>query len=118
MIAVATRFNCAINAQDIEVLAGRMTDDHSFVDTADTAVSGKAACVDAWRGFFQAYPDYRNVFDSVTAYGDVAVAFGHSVCSEPTLAGPAIWAATIRDDLVAQWRVYLDTQETRERLQV
>jgi hypothetical protein len=41
---------------------------------------------------------------------------GHSLCSEPALAGPALWTATIRDDKVALWRVYTDTPGNRHAL--
>lgn len=95
-----------------------MSDDHTFIDTQGGAVSGKQGCLDAWRGFFESFPDYRNVFDSLTVTDDVVTAIGHSVCSEGSLAGPALWTARIRDDKVVEWRVYDDTPEVREQLAV
>ena len=59
-VAVAAAFNEAINTRDLDRLAGLMTDDHTFVDSAGGTVAGKPACVEAWRGFFEAFPDYRN----------------------------------------------------------
>lgn len=115
---VAIRFNDSINGRDIDGLASLMSDDHTFIDSQGGVVSGKQACLDAWRGFFESFPDYRNVFASLTARDDVVTAVGHSVCSEPSLAGPALWTARIRDDKVVEWRVYADTPEVRERLGV
>jgi uncharacterized protein (TIGR02246 family) len=111
-IAVAAAFNEAINARDLDRLAALMTDDHTFVDSAGGTVAGKAACVEAWRGFFEAFPDYRNVFTALTADeaandadGEVVTIEGHSECADPRLAGPARWTAVVRDGRVARWQV-------------
>ncbi|HEX5995835.1 MAG TPA: nuclear transport factor 2 family protein [Jiangellales bacterium] len=84
--AVAARFNEYINTRDIDGLAGLMTEDHTFVDAGGGVLSGKRECLDAWRGFFESFPDYRNVFASMTAQDDVVAIAGHSECSEPALA--------------------------------
>jgi ketosteroid isomerase-like protein len=113
---IAARFNDRINARDIAGLASLMTEDHTFIDTEGRVVSGMRDCRDAWRGFFIAYPDYRNVFTSIMTNRHTVTIVAHSVCSEAALAGPALWTATIRDDKVAGWRVYSDTPENRQRL--
>jgi uncharacterized protein (TIGR02246 family) len=115
--AVTVRFNEMINARDLAGLAELMSDDHRFVDTTGHVVAGKSACLAAWRGFFAAYPTYRNVFESVREDDDTVTVAGHSTCSDdPGLAGPALWTAHVRDSLVAEWRVYDDTPEVRRRL--
>ncbi|MCX5011724.1 nuclear transport factor 2 family protein [Streptomyces sp. NBC_00555] len=116
--ALVVRFNDCINGRDIEGLARLMSDDHTFIDSEGGVVSGKQECLDAWRGFFESFPDYRNVFDSLTAREDVVTVVGHSVCSEPSLAGPALWTARIRNGEVAEWRVHEDTPQVREQLAV
>lgn len=103
--AVVAAFNDRINSRDPDGLAELMTGDHTFVDSAGGTVSGKRACVEAWRGFFASFPDYRNVFATTSVAGDTVVVTGHSECSEPALAGPALWRATVRDGLVARWQV-------------
>jgi ketosteroid isomerase-like protein len=104
--AVALRFNDCINARDLDGLAALMTDDHTFVDSGGARVEGKPACVDAWRGFFAAFPDYRNVFATASTAGDVVEIAGHSECSVEELAGPARWQARIHGARVAQWQVF------------
>jgi ketosteroid isomerase-like protein len=116
--AVAGSFNDCINARDVDGLAGLMTDDHTFVDTGGGVVAGKQECLAAWRGFFESFPDYRNVFTSLTTRGDVVAIAGHSECSEPALAGPALWTAEVRGGAVVAWRVYEDSPEARQRLGV
>jgi hypothetical protein len=37
--------------------------------------------------------------------GDTVTVTGHSMCSEPALAGPARWTATVRDGKVARSQV-------------
>ena len=116
--AVAARFNDSINRQDVEGLATLMSDDHRFIDSAANTVSGKQACLDAWRGFFGSFPDYRNIFTSLTAKDDMVTIVGCSECAEPSLAGPALWTAKIQGEAVTEWRVYLDTPEVRASLGV
>ena len=62
-----------------------MTPDHTFTDTEGGTVTGRAACRDAWAGFFAAFPDYRNVFTTVIATAERVALAGYSVCSEPAL---------------------------------
>jgi ketosteroid isomerase-like protein len=103
---VVRAFNDAINARDVDRLATLMTHTHRFIDSAGSTVEGKAACLDAWRGFFDAFPDYRNVFDSVEDVGGgVVVVRGRSECSVDALHGPAMWRAAVREGLVDVWQV-------------
>lgn len=105
-IAAVVAFNDAINAADLDTLVALMTPTHRFVDSAGGAVHGLEACRDAWAGFFESFPGYRNVFDSVveTAPGRVT-AEGRSECTFEPLDGPARWHAVVVDGLLAEWRV-------------
>lgn len=105
-VAVVCAFNEAINARHLAALAELMTDAHRFIDSAGATVNGKNACVEAWRGFFDSFPDYRNVFDGVEDMGDgVVLVRGRSECSFTPLDGPAEWRAVIRDGRVDLWQV-------------
>ena len=122
--AVVSRFNDCINRRDPDGLSDVMSDDHTFVDTAGTRIAGRTDCISAWRDFFAAFPDYRNLFATVStrtdpATGtDVVTVVGRSVCAEPALSGPALWTAAVRHGRVAEWRVHDDTAENRRRLGV
>ena len=116
--AVVHEFNDASNTRKLDALAALMTDDHVFVDAAGGRVEGRAACIDAWRGFFAAYPDYRNLFERTMAgsqAGEVT-AHGRSLCSVGALDGPALWSAVVTGDRVAEWRVHEDTAANRATL--
>jgi ketosteroid isomerase-like protein len=106
ILNAAIRFNEKINQQDLEGLAELMTDDHVFIDSEGTATQGKQAMKDGWGGFFRQFPDYRNVFNTVTVQNDVAVMVGYSICSHPKLNGPNIWTAKVVGPQVSEWRVY------------
>jgi len=113
---VVTRFNASINARDPEGLSRLMTGDHVFIDSAGESTHGKEACLDAWRGFFEGFPDYRNTFLSLEARDDVVVVTGFSSCSFQPLDGPALWRAQVRGDQVSEWRVLDDTPANRAAL--
>jgi ketosteroid isomerase-like protein len=116
--SVAVAFNTSINHHDLDGLAALMTADHTFVDTEGGVVAGKRECLGAWRGFFESFPDYRNVFTSFAVRGDLVTIAGHSMCADPRLAGPALWTVTIRNSQVAEWRVHADTPDIRARLDI
>jgi hypothetical protein len=99
-------FNECINRRDLGGLSG-------FIDSANNTISGKERCVEAWRGFFAAFPDYRNHFEHVVLSGSKAVIVGCSVCSDARLTGPALWFAKIEGQLIAEWHVYEDTSASR-----
>ncbi|MGE0705959.1 MAG: nuclear transport factor 2 family protein [Vicinamibacterales bacterium] len=111
--AVVEAFNDCINRRDIDGLAQLMTDGHRFVDAASGSVSGKRACLDAWKRFFQAFPDYRNHFDRMITTGSTVVMVGRSSCSDHRLEGPALWRAVVSADCVDEWHVFEDTPANR-----
>lgn len=117
-VAAAIAFNECITRQDLDGLAALMTDDHTFIDTAGTVIAGKEQCLAAWRGFFAAFPDYRNVFDQVRVDADCVAMAGESHCADPRLDGPALWRATVRGGFIAEWRVYQDNPHHRALLRL
>lgn len=115
---IALQFNTSINKRDLEGLASFMAENHVFIDTEGHAIKGKNACVEAWQGFFQQFPDYKNIFKTVTSRDDLVLIIGYSTCSFEPLNGPALWTAKIQDDKVVEWRVYTDTEENRKALKI
>ncbi len=113
---VVRQFNDCINSRDLGGLGSLMTDDHAFIDSASHAIRGKENVLKAWQGFFEAFPDYTNVFEVITAEGSVVTVIGRSICADARLNGPALWTAKVRNDQIAEWRVYQDTPENRKLL--
>lgn len=112
------RFNERINARDLLGLIELMTEDHTFIDIPGRVTEGRDAMTASWAMFFKEYPDYRNNFTLVEVKGNLVIMIGFSECSYDPLDGPAIWTAEIRDGLVAEWRVYEDTNDVRQQLGV
>lgn len=112
------QFNEYINNQDIEDLANLMADNYQFIDSRDVVHDGKETNVEGWLNFFYQFPDYLNHFSFVESRDNIVFVIGHSTCSDKRLDGPAIWTAKVENDLVTEWRVYLDTPENREQLEL
>lgn len=114
-VATVVAFNEAINARDLDALDRLMHEQHRFIDSAGAIVEGKAACIKAWSGFFDAFPDYRNIFDDIRSDATGAVQVrGRSECSTPALDGPARWRALVKDGRVLQWHVRGDSDREVE----
>lgn len=113
---VALEFNECINNRNIDLLAELMTDDHSFIDSADNHLKGKQHCLTAWSSFFNSFPDYKNIFGIITSNDNMATMQGRSHCADKRLEGKAIWTARITGNKISEWRVYEDTPENRIKL--
>ncbi len=92
-----------------------MTEDHVFVDRENNTTRSKKAMLASWIRFFEMVPHYKNTFDRIQSKGDTAVILGSAYWSEENQHDPVIWTATVRDDLIAEWRIYDDTKENREK---
>jgi ketosteroid isomerase-like protein len=114
--AIALEFNNCINNRNLEGLVDLMTDDHTFIDNANDSVMGKSNNKENWKKFFDLFPDYQNVFESVSSKASTIIMQGYSVCSDSRLNNVrAIWIAKIVGDKVKEWRIYHDTEENRCR---
>lgn len=112
---IALRFNECINNQDLNGLASLMTPDHAFIDRTGNVVQPRQVMLDCWKRFFEMYPHYWNTFEIVRSRENVVMICGHAYWSGDQRYDPAIWVATIVDDLVREWRIYDDTPENRRR---
>ena len=114
----ALQFNECINAQDVKGLSGLMTEDHTFIDRKDEVYPGKDAMTEGWQHFFSQFPDYVNTFTRVESRGDLVILIGFATWEKGSDPDHAIWTARIEDDLVAEWRIYHDTEENRSRFNI
>lgn len=115
---VVIGFNNCINTRDLSGLEQLMADYHSFIDSGNNVVKRKINCLNAWKAFFNGFPDYKNIFHDITAEGSLVKITGHVTCSAPILEGPAIWTATLENDKVKEWRVFEDNSTNRKLLNI
>lgn len=117
-VQIVLKYNDCIANRDIDGLASCMTDGHSFIDSANREFRGKEKTLESWRGFFSAFPEYKNVFDQVIEKdSNTFVMVGHSICpNNQELEGSAIWKAKVQENQVSEWQVYEDTPDNRKHL--
>jgi len=105
LLLVVLKFNEKINQRDLEGLAELMADDYTFISNSGEITKGKDINKQGWKEFFEEYPDYQNIFTTITVQNNVVVMVGYSTCSYKPLDGPNIWTAKIRDGRISEWRV-------------
>ena len=115
---IALQFNEYINRQNIKGLSSLMAEDHAFIDRKGDVYKGKESMTKGWIEFFENFPDYKNTFNRFESRENVVILMGHAYWSEKDKYDPAIWTARIENDLVAEWRIFEDTEQNREKLDV
>ena len=113
---IAYAFVDAINHQSVDQIAEFMTEDHVFTDSLGTAVRGRDKMRAGWASYFRMVPDYTIAVEETFSDGANVILLG---LARGTYAGeawstPAAWRAKVRDDRVAEWRVYADNEPLRQ----
>jgi len=106
---IALQFNTQITAHNIDGLAALSSTDHRFIDRDGQVTTGKEAVLDTWRRFFALFPDYVNTFTRVESRGNLVVLHGYATWHPGDPPDYAIWTARIEAGLVAEWRIYADS---------
>lgn len=115
---VFVSFVAAINHHDVETLTALMTSDHAFVDSVGNRVVGVESMKSAWSGYFAMCPDFWIRAGDVVAEDGMVLAAGEAGGTIYGVAWrtPAAWKAMIREDKVAEWRVFTDNKPVYEIL--
>ena len=117
---VVEAFIGAINRHDLAGLASLMAPDHSFVNSAGAALTGRERVIEAWRQYFLMFPDYRLTVERTLSDGALVAAFGSAtgtyngrrgLVAQNTISMPAAWRAVVEGGLVVSWQVYADWTE-------
>ncbi len=112
---IALRFNECISNRDVDGLGQLMSDNHVFIDRDGNVSRTKKTMLKSWSRFFEMFPKYKNTFEHVESKENMVMVLGFAYWSEENQHDPAIWMAEIRDNLVAEWRIYYDTEENRKK---
>jgi predicted SnoaL-like aldol condensation-catalyzing enzyme len=78
-------------------------------------VSGKESMTSAWIRFFELFPEYQNTFERVETHNNLVILYGYATWKKGDAPDHAIWTATIENDLVAEWRIYEDTEDNKKK---
>ncbi len=110
-----------INMHDVEGLCGLMPEDHVFVDSLGSLIRGRAEMHRAWKGYFKLFPDYKISFETIIEKDNIVALFGSAsgtyapegqLHEENKWEVPAAWKVVVKNQLVAEWRVYADNYKT------
>lgn len=120
---IALEFVDRINRRELDLLCELMTEDHRFVDSDGTvSATDREAMREAWRAYYAMIPDYRIDIEETIVSGNVIILLGiaSGTCTadgelepENRWQTPAAWKALVRDDRVAEWRVWADLEPIR-----
>ncbi len=111
-----------INEHNVDGVIALMSKDHLFVDSLGEQVQGREAMRRAWTGYFGFFPDYAITAGELVQKGGVFILLGTArgtYCVEGELpeknrwAIPAAWKAVVRNNRIAEWRVYADNDPVR-----
>jgi ketosteroid isomerase-like protein len=116
---VALAFIDQINSHDVPGLINLMTEDLLLVDSLGHEVRGRRQVEKGWKAYFSWFPDYSIQVDDCFSRGAVAGLFGSAegtyavrgkLLPENHWKISAAWKALIRDEQVAEWRIYADNE--------
>jgi ketosteroid isomerase-like protein len=122
-LEVVMDFIKRINAGDVESICQVMTEDHIFQDALGKRFIGRDTMRAGWSAYFSSVKDYQIHADEFFQTDDrlaiLGTASGSYVgkgapSSDNFWKVPAAWRATVRNGLVAEWRVYADNQPLRK----
>jgi ketosteroid isomerase-like protein len=106
------KFVNAINDHNVKEIRTLMTDDHLFADSLGHTIQGDAVMEQGWKGYFSMCPDYSIRINDLAAQSDIVLAAGEAggtIDGQPWCT-PAAWKAVIRDQKIAEWRVFADNK--------
>lgn len=119
--ATVISFIDRINRADPDDLGLLMTADHRLHVFDEPPLIGRAANVEAWRGYFTSYSQYVIYPRRITSHDQSVAVLGHTTGSHLDLPEheeaelTLIWLATAVDGMVTLWRLTEDNATHRSR---
>ena len=121
-VTLAVSFIDCINRGDVAGLRHLMTVNHTLRVLDESPVVGRSANVDAWRGYFDRFPDYMIHSHCITDQNDTVAILGHTTGSHLDLPDAEeelltlIRLAVIVDGAVQSGSLIDDTPDNRHRV--
>ncbi|KYK33585.1 MAG: hypothetical protein AYK19_13380 [Theionarchaea archaeon DG-70-1] len=115
--SIALKFVEVINTGDPERLTALQTEDFTLIDMEGDVERGRQG----WHGYFSSCPEYTIHVQKVLRGGNGVAIIGRTTGShvppEVEEKWNILWTAEIRDNLVAEWRIYTDIEEAKKKVQ-
>lgn len=119
-VAVAVSFVDCINHADIDGLARLMADNHTLSVFDEPPLVGRAANLEAWRGYFAGFPSYVIYPHCLAERAGTVAILGRTTGSHLALpddeesASTLIWLAATAEGAVRSWTLVADTAAHRQ----
>lgn len=75
----------AVNRGDLEGIAALVSEDHVLVVPGEQPISGRSASLEAWRRYFESFPEYLIFRRQMTVEGNRVVVLGTTTGSHLAL---------------------------------
>jgi ketosteroid isomerase-like protein len=121
-LAAAVSFVDGVNRTDLDGLTALLHADHQLVVFDEPPVVGRDATVEAWRGYFTAFPEYVIYPRVLVEHGTRVAVLGNTTGShlglpdDDELALVVIWIAEVDQGRLTRWHVCEDSPALRGAL--
>jgi ketosteroid isomerase-like protein len=114
---IVNRFVKAINDHDVNEIVNLMSEDHIFIDAMDNKSVGKKGMTEAWKGYYELFPDYKIEISDIVENESVIGLFGYVNATYKNLINdlnsnvwriPASWKAIVENNKIKHWQVFCD----------
>ena len=116
---IALLFVEAINSANIEMLAGLMTEDHTFIDADGSEHSGSQKMRVGWQDYFSIVPDFKIKINDHFERENIAILIGTAegtfiengkIKTENHWKVPAAWRVNISNNKVMIWQLFTNQE--------
>ena len=117
-VKTATEFMDAINDHSLEAMSNLMSDDHTFIDSEWSRLTGKKKVLKSWKEYYDLFPDYSITCTEIISEENrvVMIGFANGSVNGEEWVVPATWLAVVLEDKISEWRIYADLRSVRELL--
>jgi len=121
-LAATVSFIDCVNRTDLDGLTALLHADHELLVLDEPPIVGRDANVEAWRGYFTAFPEYVIYPRMLVEHGLRVTVLGNTTGShlnlpdEEELALVVIWIAEVDHGRLSRWQVCEDTAGVRRAL--
>ncbi|MBZ0201257.1 MAG: nuclear transport factor 2 family protein [Ignavibacteriaceae bacterium] len=121
----ALKFVEAINSHSVKLISTLLTEKHKFIDGLGKSINGKEIATEAWSKYLKVFPEYFIRIDEVIEKDNIVLLIGQAKGKLSESAAKtksrqfkvhAVWQAKVKNNLVAEWRIYGDNKPVYELL--
>lgn len=117
------QFVTAVNTHQLDKMSALLSNDHTYTDAGNVQHTGSQKAVEAWKAWFEWFPDYKLEIEQWLPAGDTVAVFGYASGTFHTLSGdtgaahwrlPFAGKAVVKQGVLTAWQVYADTKVPTE----